>query len=88
MFVERSWDIVSFNFDIWLKSLDTSECTITFPFKAIIFCISSGFYTKFIADFDKANKLVLSPIIIWWFLQVHVGKWNLDFKIKFLRFLI
>ena len=64
LFVECSWDVVSFSFNIWLQRLDISESTITFPFKAIIFCISSGFYMAFIADSDKVNKLVLSRILI------------------------
>ena len=81
-FVECSWDIVSFSFDIWLQRLDISESTITFHFKAIIFCTNSGFLMAFIADFDKVNKLVLSPILIWPNWQVHVRKWNLDFKIE------
>ena len=84
--VECSWDIVSFSFDIWLQRLEISESTITFPFKAIIFCTSSGFFMAFIADSDKVNKLVLSPILIWPSWEVHVGKWDLDFKIEFLRF--
>ena len=85
-FVECSWDIVSFSFLIWLKRLDISESMITFPFKVIIFSTSSGFFMAFIADSDKVNKLVLSPILIWPNWQVHVGKWDLDFKIEFLRY--
>ena len=42
--VECSWDIVSLSFDIWLQGLEISEYTITFPFKAITFCTSSGFF--------------------------------------------
>ena len=49
---ECSWDIVSFSFKIWLQRLEISESTITFPFKAIIFCTSSGFFMAFIADSD------------------------------------
>ena len=64
-FVECRWDIVSFNFDIWLQRLDISASAITFPFKATIFYTSSGFFMAFIADSDKVNKLVLSPILIW-----------------------
>ena len=41
-----------------------SESAITFPFKAIIFCTSSGIFMVFIADSDKVNKLVLSPILV------------------------
>ena len=77
LFVECSWDIVSFGFDICLQRLDITESTITFPFKVIIFCTSSGFFMAFI---------VLSPILIWPNWQVHVGKWDLDFKIEFLHF--
>ena len=76
-FVECSWDIVSFSFDICLQRLDITESTITFPFKVIIFCTSPGFFMAFI---------VLSPILIWPNWQVHVGKWDLDFKIEFLHF--
>ena len=32
------------------------------------------------------NKLILSPIIIWWICQLHIEKQNLIFKIKFLPF--
>ena len=84
--VDCSWDIVSFSFDIWLQRLEISESTITFHFKAIIFCTSWGFFMAFIADSDKVNKLVLLPILIWPNWEVHVGKWDLDFKIEFLRF--
>ena len=77
LFVECSWDIVSFSFDICLQRLDITESTITFPFKVIIFCTSPGFFMAFI---------VLSPILIWPNWQVHVGKWDLDFKIEFLHF--
>ena len=85
-FVECSWDIASFSFDIWLQRLDITESTITFPFKEIIFCTSPGFFMAFIADSDKVNKLVLSTILIWPNWQVHVGKWDLHFKIEFLHF--
>ena len=54
-------------------------------FQAIIFCTSSGLSMAFIVDSDKVNKLVLSPILIWIIWQVYVGKWNLVFKIVFLR---
>ena len=84
--VECSRDILSFSFDIWLQRLDLPESTITFPFKAIIFCTSSGFFMAFIADSDKVDKLVLSPILIWPNWEVYIGKWDLDFKIEFLRF--
>ena len=63
-----------------------SESVITFPFKAIIFCTSSGIFMAFIADSDKVNKLVLSPILVWPNWEVHLGKWDLDFKIEFLQF--
>ena len=43
LFVECSWDILSFSFNIWLQRLNISTSTITFPFKAIIFCTSSSF---------------------------------------------
>ena len=86
LLVECSWDIVSLSFDIWLQRLEISESTITFPFKAIIFCTSSGLFIIFIADSDKVNKLVLSPILIWPNWEVYIGKWDLDFKIEFLRF--
>ena len=59
-FVECSWNILSFSFDIWLRRLDISESTRNFPFKAIIFCASSDFFMAFIADSDKVNKLILS----------------------------
>ena len=85
-FIECSWDIVSFSFSICLQRLDISESTITFPFKAIIFCTSSGYFMAFIADSDKVNKLALSPILIWPNWEARVGKWDLDFKIEFLRF--
>ena len=35
------------------------------------------------ADTDKVNKLVSSPIIIWWIWQVSIEKWNLQFKSHF-----
>ena len=62
---ECSWDIASFSFDIWLQRFDISESTITFSFKVIIFSTSLGFFMTFIADSDKVNKLVLSPVLIW-----------------------
>ena len=64
-FFACSWDIASFSFDIWLQRFDISESTITFSFKVIIFSTSLGFFMTFIADSDKVNKLVLSPVLIW-----------------------
>ena len=44
------------------------------------------FLIEFIADSDKVNKLLLLPILIWLHWQAYIGKWDLDFNIKFLRF--
>ena len=63
LFVECSWVIVSFSFGIWLQMLDISESMITFPFNTIIFCTSPGFFMAFIADSEKVNKLLLSPVL-------------------------
>ena len=58
------YSCVSFSFYISLQRLDMSEYMITFSFKAIIFCTGSGFLIVVIADSDKVNKLVLSPIFV------------------------
>ena len=44
------------------------------------------FLIEFIADSDKVNKLLLLPILIWLIWQVHIGKWDLNFNIEFVRF--
>ena len=78
-FIECSWDIVSFSFDIWLQRLHYSESTITCPFKTIIVCTSLGFLMAFIADSDKVNKLVLSPTVVWFNLTSPRGEMKLRF---------
>ena len=85
LFVECSWDIVSFSFDIWLIYIRIHD-NLSFQSNYLL-----HLFRRFYGIYSwpqQVNKLVLWPILIWFIWQVHVRKWDLDFKTEFLHFWI